>query len=46
MIVDLALDAQPRMNSERQLGGDLSRQGDYGVKALFIVEGLDRTLEP
>jgi hypothetical protein len=41
IIVDLALDAQPRMNSERQLGGDLSRQVDYGIKILFIVEGID-----
>ncbi len=46
IIVDFALDAQPRMNSERQLGGDLSRQVDYGVKLLFIVEGIDHPLEP
>jgi hypothetical protein len=46
ILVDLALDAQPRMNSERQLGGDLSRQVDYGIKILLIIEGIDHPLEP
>ena len=45
IIVDLALDAQPRMNSERQLGGDLSQQVDYGLKLLFIAGGIDHSLE-
>jgi hypothetical protein len=34
------------MNSERQLGGDLSQQVDYGVKTPFMVEGIDYPLEP
>ena len=46
IIVDFTFDAQPRMNSERQLGGDLGRQVDHGIKILLIVEGIDHPLEP
>jgi hypothetical protein len=34
------------MNSEGQLGGDLSRQVDYGIEMLSRVEGIDDALKP
>ncbi len=46
IVIDFAIDSQPRMNSERSPGGDLSRQVDYGIKILFIVDGIDPPRNP